>query len=290
MPRIVLGTANFNQFYGLRNKKFSKSEIRKVMPAFLNKSKINHIDTALDYNISADLINSLKIKNLRVTTKVKLPKDKKNIFLKTLKKRLKTQLKNLRIKNYEAILIHDLRDLKTENGKKLLKILEDFKKEKKTKMIGASLYSPNEIIKTFQIMKMDIVQFPLNIFNSNFVTKKWINFFKKKQIKIQIRSIFLQGLLLVNKEHLDELKINKYLRNHLIRFNKWIKKNKMSSVLVSINFIKKYYPVIDYIIIGSDNYPQFLQNIKLLKSKKTNFKLKKFSSINEKIIDPRKWN
>ena len=78
------------------------------MPAFLNKSKINHIDTALDYNISADLINLLKIKNLRVTTKVKLPKDKKNIFLKTLKKRLKTQLKKLRIKNYEAILIHDL--------------------------------------------------------------------------------------------------------------------------------------------------------------------------------------
>ena len=107
---------------------------------------------------------------------------------------------------------------------------------------------------------------------------------------IQIRSVFLQGLLLLNKENLDELKINKYLRNHLIRFNKWIKKNKMSSVLVSINFIKKYYPIIDYIIIGSDNYPQLLQNIKLLKSKKTNFKLKKFSSINEKIIDPRKWN
>ena len=62
----------------------------------------------------------------------------------------------------------------------------------------------------------------------------------------------------------------------------------MSSVLVSINFIKKYYPIIDY-IIWLDNYPQ-LTKYKIIKIKKTNFKLKKFSSINEKIIDPRKWN
>ena len=116
MPRIVLGTDYFNHFYGLRNKKFSKSEIRKVMPAFLNKSKINHIDI-VDYNISADIINLLKLK-IYVTTKVKL-KDKKYIS-KNFKERLKTQLKKLRIKNYEAILIHDLRDLKTEM-KNLLK-------------------------------------------------------------------------------------------------------------------------------------------------------------------------
>ena len=115
-------------------------------------------------------------------------------------------------------------------------------------------------------------------------------FFFKKKIKIQIRSIFLQGLLLINEDNIDGLKINKYLRDHLTRFNKWIRKNKMSPVSVSINFIKKYFSVVDYIIIGSDDYPQFLQNIKLLKLKKTNFKLKKFSSLNEKIIDPRKWN
>ena len=185
MPKIVLGTANFNQLYGLRSKKFSKSGIKKFMPKILNKNKINHIDTALDYNIPTNLINALKIKNLRVTTKVKLPKNKKNIFLRTLKKKLKTQIKNLRIKNYEAILIHNLKDLNTEYGKKLIQILENFKKEKKTKMIGASVYSPNEIIKISQIMKIDIVQFPLNIFNSTFVTKKWINFFLKKKSKFK---------------------------------------------------------------------------------------------------------
>jgi len=64
MPRIVIGTANFNQLYGLRNKKFSKSVIKKIMPTFLNKNKINHIDTALDYKIPSNLINSLKKKNL----------------------------------------------------------------------------------------------------------------------------------------------------------------------------------------------------------------------------------
>ena len=69
------------------------------------------------------------------------------------------------------ILVHDVKDLFSKYGKELRHILLELKIEKKTKMIGASLYSTNEIKKTMGFIKLDIIQFPLNIFNTSFVSQ-----------------------------------------------------------------------------------------------------------------------
>ena len=45
--------------------------------------------------------------------------------------------------------------------------------------------------------KLDMVQLPYNIIDQNFETSGWIKKLKKMNIKIHVRSIFLQGLLLM---------------------------------------------------------------------------------------------
>ena len=290
MPKIVLGTANFDKHYGITKNKFLRSNIRTRLPYVLKKNKINYFDTALDYYFPTNLFRSLKVKNLKIITKIKIPKKNKERFIKNLKNKVYRKIRDLKITRFEAILIHNVKDLSSKYGKRFKQILFELKIEKKTKMIGASLYSPKEIKKTMKFLKPDIIQFPLNIFNTSFVSSKWKKYFIKNNIKIQIRSVFLQGLLLKKKKTIDKLKLNKQLRQHLSRYNSWISLKNLNHISTNVNFIKKYFRMIDYIIIGSDNYLQFLQTLKLLNSKeKNNLKIKNFSTLNNKIIDPRKW-
>ena len=290
MPKIILGTANFNNYYGVAKNKFSSSEIYKELPNVLKKNNICNFDTALEDYFPSRFLKSLKIKNLKITTKIKLPKKNTEKFLSGLKKRIDNQIKNLKITRFEAILIHDVKDLSSKFGKKLRQIMLELKNEKKTKMIGASLYSTDEIYKTMKFIKLDVIQIPLNIFNTSFVSLKWKKYFKKNNIKIQIRSIFLQGLLLQKENLLNNLPLNKYLRLKLIKYNSWLKSKNIDKIFFNIYFLKKHFKFIDFLIIGSDNYSQFLQILKYLKSKK-NKKIifKSFSTQNDKIIDPRRW-
>ena len=55
MGKIVIGTANFNQKYGLEKKKFNpKKNISKFINT-LKQSKINIFDTAVDYELDFKL-------------------------------------------------------------------------------------------------------------------------------------------------------------------------------------------------------------------------------------------
>ena len=49
--KIAIGTANFNQKYGISNSKIKNfKEIKKILN-FLKKNKIYHIDTAFSYKL-----------------------------------------------------------------------------------------------------------------------------------------------------------------------------------------------------------------------------------------------
>lgn len=286
MSEITLGTANFNQSYGVNNNRIIKKELKYKIPKILKEKKITNIDTAFDYKVSNHLINLLKIKNLKVTTKFKITNNKN--FLSNFSNNLLTTLKKIGIKKYEAVLFHDYKDLMSPKGKKILTYLKKLKKKKKIKFIGVSLYTISELKEVLKVFKPDIIQFPLNIFYTDFVQKKWLLIYKKKKIKTQIRSIFLQGILLKNKSEILKLKINNNFKQNLEIYNSWISKKNYSRLDYNISFIKKYSKYINYIIFGIDNFNQLNDIINAFKIK-YNFSFKNFSSNDKSVTDPRRW-
>ena len=63
MKRLILGTANFCDSYGIMNKKMCRGEIIKILKYCL-KNNINSFDTAPAYSQNVDLVgNLLKKKN-----------------------------------------------------------------------------------------------------------------------------------------------------------------------------------------------------------------------------------
>ena len=175
--KIAIGTANFKNRYGLLNtsvagkKKFL--EIRKA----LKINDIKYIDTSFEYN-NLDISFFPKKNNLKIITKIKLPKLKQEKFINNLQKMVKNELTRIKKKNFEAILLHDSKDLNFLNGKNLLSELKKLKKNKLTKKIGVSIYDPIELKKVFLKFTPDIVQAPLNIFDRRILLSK---FFKKKK-------------------------------------------------------------------------------------------------------------
>jgi aryl-alcohol dehydrogenase-like predicted oxidoreductase len=98
------------------------------------------------------------------------------------------------------------------------------------------------------------------------------------------RSIFLQGLLLKNKNELPK-KFIEYSKTW-DSYHEWLRDNNLSPEEACINFILKKKEI-SKIIIGIDNLEQ-LKKI-LITRQKSNYSLFANNNIDQKLIDPRKW-
>jgi aryl-alcohol dehydrogenase-like predicted oxidoreductase len=282
--KLVIGTAQLGMKYGLfNNKKISHKEFKKIEKLVL-KSKIHFIDTAISYGNSENIIGNSKLKNLNIITKIKFPK-KKSIYIKDwILKEIFKSLNKLKIKYIYGVLIHDYKDLLGKHGRIYLRSLQELKRKKIIKKIGISVYNPQEIKKIWKFWKPDLVQVPLNPLDNRILDSGWVDILKKFRVRIFVRSIFLQGLL-INEDGFS--KINKNCRILLNKFKSWCYKNNISLLEACLHFVKQFKKI-DYLVVGFDNYNQLNEIIDVFKKKQIIIP-KKFSTKKINLIDPRKW-
>lgn len=283
--KLVVGFAQLGMNYGLfNNNKISFKEFKKIEKLVL-KSKINFIDTATSYGDSEKIIGNSRLKNLHIITKIKLP-NKKNIIVKDwLLKEISKSLSKLKIKKIYGVLIHDYKDLLGKYGKNYLLSLRGLKKKKIIKKIGISIYDSKELEKIWKFWRPDLIQVPFNPLDNRILDSGWINILKKFKVKIFVRSIFLQGLL-INEN--SSIKINKNNKTILNRFRNWCFKNNISLLQGCLHFVKQFKKI-DYFVVGFNNYNQLREIIDLFKKKQVIIP-RKFSTNKINLIDPRQWN
>jgi len=285
--KIVVGTANFKKKYGLLSNQINKdNEIKKIFN-FLEKKKLFFLDTAFSYNFDASLTSISNLKKFNIITKIKLPKKNKSYYVKKIEDNIKKKLILYKSKSIYACLIHDVKDILLKDNYKFLKTLKELKKKKLIKKIGISVYSPAEIDKILKVFKPDIIQLPANIIDRRFLNKKFLLKLKKKKILIQVRSIFLQGLLLTDLKKLNFK--NKKLELDIVKIQTLLKKEKINIKKECLLFIKKFKHI-DFITFGINNLNELKENLKILNKKEyaiDNYynKLK----LNKNTIDPRTW-
>jgi len=283
--KLVIGAANFTQKYGLENSKISSVNNLKKILAFCRLKNINMIDDALEYGNSKKIYKKINLKNFRLITKIKLPKNYRSIknlndyYLKILYSDLKKAGK----KNYSHLLAHEIYDDQTKN-KILVDSLKYLKKKKLTKKIGVSAYNPMEVRKILKIWKPEIIQLPFNVFDQRLTKSKIIDHLYKKKIEIHVRSIFLQGALLENRTPKKLMKYDKYFRN----WHNWCTRNNINKLYACIHFIEKFNKI-SAIVVGINNLTQLKEITGFIKKKKIKISYKNFSN-NKILVDPRKWN
>jgi len=227
MEKIIIGMANFNQLYGINKFKYKNTYLKKKIIPLLNKYKLNYFDTALDYDLNKKFVANLKLKQPKIITKIKLPKKNIKFFLLNLEKKLRKEMKIFKINNFEAVLFHNSYDLNSIYGSQFLNLMKNLKKKNIIKRLGVSIYEKKELKNVFKKFTPDIVQIPLNIFDQRMSQNNWLQKIKKKGVKIQVRSIFLQGLILKNKHQLKNFKLKKKIEKYINNLNGECEKKKI---------------------------------------------------------------
>lgn len=213
LTKIILGTANFTQDYGiLANKKLKFQDIVKILENAV-AYRIKSLDTAFGYgSIFQDNLKKL-LRGFTINTKFSLLDDLQNVF---------DNLKNISSYNIDVLMVHDPQHLSKINNKDLLNFFIRLREEGIIRRIGVSVYDQEEV-KEFSstLCKPDVIQLPLNPLNQTFNNKSFVGYTQENNIEVHARSLFLQGILLTKeipskfspiKEKIEQLmkKLNTY--------------------------------------------------------------------------------
>ena len=212
MKQLILGTAQFGYRYGIsnQNQKISLSETRSVLNCGI-KNKINFLDTAISYGRSEEILGKIGVGEYKIISKLpKIPSNISDVSLWVINQ-TQSSIKRLNVKSLYGILLHHPSDLVGQHSSHLIKALDTLKSIGLVNKIGISIYDPKELDRYFSLLNIDIVQAPLNIIDRRLILSGWLSKLHNNKVEIHIRSIFLQGLLLMQRNNIPS------------KFKKWSK-------------------------------------------------------------------
>ena len=134
-------------------------------------------------------------------------------------------------------MLQNIKSLQSKNGNEIYQSIKNMKTNGLTKKIGISIYDFNLLDKILKKFKFDLVQAPLNILDRRLIQSGWLKKLKKKKIQVYVRSIFLQGVLLLKHDKLPK-KLKQFKKNWKIWEN-WLKKNKLKPLQACLLFALK---------------------------------------------------
>ena len=118
-----------------------------------------------------------------------------------LDKAIAVSLKNIGVPQLYGIMLHREEMLALWH-KGLAEIISKFVARGIVQKIGVSVYSPEKAIEAINTECIDMVQVPTNVLDRRFEKAGVFEIAKMKGKKVYIRSVFLQGLLLMNVDAL----------------------------------------------------------------------------------------
>lgn len=286
--KLALGTAQFGMSYGVANQngKIKLEDIKDILKLAKEKN-IDLVDTAIAYGDSEKIIGNIGILDFKFVSKLPLfPKKEDANVISWVDDQIKLSLKRLRIKSLYGLLIHRSEDLLGGTGKKIVNALNKLKAKGIVKKIGISIYDPSELKKLTDLIKVDIIQAPLNIIDQRFINSGWLSKLYKSDVEVHIRSVFLQGLLLMSKKNRPQ-KFNRWKSLWKI-WHEWLNDNKITALEATIRYalsIKK----ISKVIVGVDSKKQLQQIILASEGKLPPIPSELFmSDIN--LLNPSNWD
>ena len=285
IEKIALGAAQLGGQYGITNTgpKLNVEKIEEIISYAKNKG-IKTIDTAINYD-SESYFNDIDLSDLKINSKLpKVPSSVKKIN-EWIKQKIYESLENLDISNINCFFLHNPNQLFEKKGEEIWRSLENLKQEKLIKKIGVSIYDPYQLDEIDFLYGFDVIQSPFNLLDRRLQNSGWFKKKEKKGIEVQVRSVFLQGLLLLKKDKLPKefLKWNKLWE----KLDLFLNKNDYSNLDLLLSFIKSFEEI-DTIILGIDNLIQLKEIINAM-----NIEINHFPDIrsqDENLINPLNWD
>lgn len=285
--KIILGTAQFGQNYGISNQHgvLQESEAKNIFN-FATESGIKFLDTAIDYKHSQKILKKINLKNIKIITKLPLLGNKNLPIEFEVENLIKKSLSEIDIKKYYGVLLHNPKQLFHKEKESIIKGLDMIRNNNYAEKIGISIYSPDEIRYYQEIYPFDIIQCPLNILDQRLIKQNWHHKLKLNGVELHIRSIFLQGLLLMKPKYIPQ-KFNAW-KSTFENWHKWLSENNLDAIEACFRFVNQIEDI-DKILIGVQNKDE-LRKIVSINHKKFQNLPDLSKNIDENLINPYLWS
>ena len=202
--RIALGTAQFGQAYGITNAdgRITRPAGERIVADALSAG-VDTIDTACLYGDSEAELGAIGVGAFRIVTKTaKYAGMAKGEACADLRARFETSLERLCVDRVHGLLLHDAADLLGPSGDTLWHALNELRAEGLVAKIGVSAYEGMEIDLALDRYPLGIVQLPFNPLDRRLVEGGQLERLAKAGVEVHARSLFLQGLLLMERDRL----------------------------------------------------------------------------------------
>ena len=285
---MILGTAQLGLNYGVNNRtgKPSKKETFDILDYAYNNG-IHMLDTASSYGDSEKLIGEYSLKSEKYfDVCTKLPTEIKEDNLAAL---VNCSLDKLGYDYLHTIYLHRFEQCK---DKTIMDKLVELRNRNIVKEIGISIYEPEELRYILEELweLIDVIQIPFNILDCYRWKENDLLLRACEKFTIYARSIYLQGLLLMNSK-----KLNNKIGNCLDWVNEVSEKKNIPVAKLAMSFVKQETCITEF-IVGCENIEQLIQNITISKAivefsdKEIQDFISRSKSIDKRIVDPRTWN
>lgn len=254
VERLTLGTVQFGLKYGVANRhgQVSFDEANSIIQLAI-KNGIDTLDTAISYGNSEEVLGNIGVSDWNVISKLPaIPDDNDNLNL-WLKNIITTSLKRLNVDSLYGLLLHRPQQLLGNNGDNLYHELQNLQSEGKVRKIGISIYDPVELNEISKRYKIDIVQAPLNVVDQRIIESGWLSRLSERGTELHVRSIFLQGLLLMSASERPQ-KFNKWT-SLWSNWDEWLKASNLTPLQACLRYVFSINKI-SKIIVGVDSKQQ----------------------------------
>ena len=283
---VILGTANFSLPYGVAqlNQNLPITNPSEIIRKAIQLG-INHLDTATSYQAET-LIGELWPNSLdcNITTKLSLQDCTSALTMRTS---VEDSLKKLKRNSLSTLLLHNPSVLLDNTNPHVIRVLREFLNEEKVMKVGISAYNEIEIIRAKTLMpELTVFHISENICDRRKYSSTSLTDMANSGNTFYVRSIFLQGLLLM-----DSNQIPKKLENAkkiLINFQNMA----LEKSFPTLDICTAYAIAIPWssgVIVGA-NSAQQLTEIKSSLDRAIPLNIAEWPLLDDWTLDPRNWS
>lgn len=290
---LVLGTAQLGFPYGIANKTGQPDQALAteiIQTAWENG--IGEFDTAQDYGESESVLGTAFDK-LGISQKVmiisKINPSLDHINPQVILQALNSTLEKLGVSCLFGLMLHD-ENLLIQWSRGIGDVLRSFVASGKVEHLGVSVYSPDKAIEALCMEDIDLIQVPFNILDRRFQKKGVFELAAKKKKQVYIRSVFLQGLILMDPDDLPEYM--SFARPLLYRIKSVADRLIVTRHELALGYLKAKVPEAK-LVIGVDTPSQIKANVNYwMKTPLAGLVAmveESFDHVDEKILNPSLW-
>lgn len=283
---IVLGTATFQDSYGISSegKSRSRNEHKELLKAAARLG-VKYVDTSPSYGDAETIIGETSKEGTKFESYTKFSKINEYNISKVWES-AKKSLISLNTEKFSGFYFHNIEEMAKLPRSQLSNFVVKVRELGITSKVGISVYTEKDIERALEILpNLDLLQVPENILDRRLAKSPLLQELHKNGVEIHVRSVFLQGLLLMPESAIPKSLMG--ARQTILELEYYAREREISVIDLCVNYIRGL-PWSDKTVIGCLSTQQ-LSEICNAKNIELDFDCLPHA-LDSSLIDPRFWS